>query len=267
MRTVLVIIALLMLCGHAQAGVAIRATGAYVSGTTDLTPVIPAGAVSGDMMLCFYGSKPYNGAPTIDQGWTNLGNATDGTIAAGVDVGSMQTRVFYKIHTGTETDPLVTNATVNVNAAVIIVFQKDAGQNWVTPVGAGGGDATAGTGFSVTASSDVGHTSGDMLVGFASMRSDAATQSAITITATGLTVGTFTESPTTDLATTLGGDMAMSGGYVAATAGTSSAAPVYASTLAAAHTGSAFMVRLRQEAAAAGADAFPHIGGGYYPGM
>jgi len=231
---------------HANPAISLRAVGAYVSGTANLTPVIPTAQLTGDMMLCFYGTKPYSDAPTINQGWTSLGYATNGTVAAGTDVGSMQTRVFYKIAiTDTETNPTITNTTNNVSGAVIIVFQKGTGESWNTLVGAGGGDATAGTGFSVTASSDVGHTTGDMVVGYAAIRSDAGTQSSISVTITGCTMGTFTESPAADLATTSGGDMAMSGGYVPVNSGTSSAAPVYASTLAASHTGSAYIVRLR----------------------
>ncbi len=229
---------------EAFAAIAIRATGAYVNGTANLTPVIPAGSVAGDMMILAYGTKPFNDAPTIDQGWTSIGSATDGTVVDGVDVGSMQTRLYYKIHTGTETNPTVTNGTNNISGAVIIVFQKSASEAWDTPMGAGGGDATAGTGFSVTASANPGITAGDLLIGYAAIRSDAGTQSAITITATGATMGAFTESPA-DLVTTGGGDMAMSGGYAAVSSGTASASPVYASTLAVAHTGSAFIVRLR----------------------
>ena len=226
--------------------ISLRAVGSYVNGVADLTPVIPTGVASGDMMLCAYGTKPYNDAPTMNNGWVEIGSATDGTVAAGVDVGSMRTSIFNKIHTGSETNPTITNTTNNVSGAVIIVFQKAAGNSWATPVGSGGGDATAGTGFSVTAASNFGITANDMVVGYASIRSDAGTQSAIGITATGVTFGAFTESPTTDLATTAGGDMAMSGGYLLASSGTASAAAVYASTLAAAHTGSAYMVRLRE---------------------
>jgi hypothetical protein len=128
---------------------------------------------------------------------------------------------------------------------VIIVFQKT-NNFWVNPAGAGGGDTTAGTGFSATASTNFGITANDMVVGYAALRSDSATQSAIGITATGVTFGTFTESPATDAQNTNRDQMAMSGGYRLATAGTSTAAPVYASTLAASHTGTAFMVRLRE---------------------
>lgn len=229
--------------------IAIRATGTYVEGTANLTPGIPAGATTGDMMLCFYGTKPFNDVPTIDNGWNLIGSATDGSVAAGNDVGSMQVRAWYKQHTGSESNPTITNTTNNVSACVIIVFQKDTFVpfQWETPVGSGGGDASAGTTFSVTAASNPGITAGDMLVGYAAIRSDAGTQSSISITATDITLATaFAESPASDLVTTSGGDMTMSGGYVRVATGPASAAPVYASTLAASHTGAAFIVRLRQ---------------------
>ena len=223
----------------------LRDNGSPVSGTANLTPVIPASQLTGDMMLCLYGTKPYSDAPTINQGWISLGSATNGTVAAGNDVGSMQTRVFYKIATSdTETNPIITNTTNNVSTAVIIVFQKTAGDTWATLVGAGGGDATAGTGFSVTVSSDVGHTAGDMVVGVASFRSDAALPSTDRlITITGCTMGTYNVGTVTT--TTSGGNMALCSGYISVNSGTSSAAPIYSMLLYAAHTGSAYLVRLR----------------------
>lgn len=231
-----------------NAAISIRETGVYASDTASLTVTIPTSQVAGDMMILTVGTKPYSGTNTISgaAGWASLGSVTDGTVASGIDAGSMKTEVFYKIATSdTETNPVVDNTSNSISGGVVTVFQKASNEAWDTPVGAGGGDATAGTDFSVTASSDVGHTAGDMLVGYAPIRSDAGTQSSITITAAGLTVGTFTESPATDLATSSGQDMAMSGGYVLASSGTSSAAPVYASTLAASHTGSAYITRLR----------------------
>jgi hypothetical protein len=230
--------------------ISIRATGTYVSGgnPASVSPAIPAGAAAGDLMLCFVACKEFNSVQTMNQNWSLIGFATDGTVASNTDVGSMRVTAFYKIHTGSETNPTVTGTNFQAVGAVIIVFQKAAGVFWDLPAGAGGGDATAGTGFSVTASTNFGITSGDMVVGYAGIRSDAGTQSAISITATGVTMGTFTESPTNDLVNTNRDQMAMSGGYRLATAGTSTAAPVYASTLAASHTGSAFMVRLRESA-------------------
>lgn len=227
--------------------ISIRATGTYVNAGNvgSVTPAIPAGATAGDMMLCFVGCKEFNSVQTINQNWNLIGFATDGTVASNTDVGSMRITAFWKIHTGTESNPAVTGSNNENVTAVIIVFQKT-DNFWFNPAGAGGGDNTAGTGFSVTASTNFGITTNDMVVGYAALRSDSATQSAIAISATGVTFGTFTESPATDAQNTNRDQMAMSGGYRLATAGTSTAAPVYSSTLAASHTGSAFMVRLRE---------------------
>jgi len=226
--------------------VSIRATGAYVVGTANLNPVIPLGAVAGDMMLCFYGAKPYNDVPVMDNGWTDLGFVTDGVIPPASNVGSMQVRAFYKIHTGTEFNPNIITLTNNVSGAVIIVFQKSPGKNWEVPVGTGGGDAIAGTGFNVVGAIAPGLTAGDMIAAYAAIRSDAGTQSVISLAAAGLVFSPFIESPAADLTTNLGADMAMSGGYASVVSGLSVAQPMYDSLLATAHTGSAFMVRLRE---------------------
>lgn len=225
----------------------LRAAGTYVFGTGNITPTIPGSPQVGDMMLCIVGTKPYNGVNTLPAGWTSIGSATDGTVAtSAADLGSTKTEIFWKRWSPGEVAPLVTNATNDVSTAVIMVFYSSVGYAFATPVGAGGGDATADTALSITAGSNPGITVGDMLVAYAAIRSDAGTQSAISIAATGATIAAFTESPAADGVTTLGFDMAMSGGYALCTAGTASAAPVYASTLAAAHTGSAFIVRLRE---------------------
>ncbi|PJC30045.1 hypothetical protein CO052_00090, partial [Candidatus Saccharibacteria bacterium CG_4_9_14_0_2_um_filter_41_9] len=229
--------------------ISLRAVGtAYATGTGSITPAIPTAQVTGDMMLCFVGTKPYDGVNTISgaTGWDSLGKVTDGTVGVGKSRGSMQVEVFYKVATSdTETNPTIDNSTNKVSGAVVIVFQKTTGTGWLI-AGDGGGDATSGTGFSVTAGSNPGITSGDMIVAYAALMDNLQTQSSISVTATSATIATFTESPATDLTTTSGFDMSMSGGYAAVTAGTATAAPVYASTLAAAGTGSAYIVRLRE---------------------
>jgi hypothetical protein len=133
--------------------VSFRAVGTYVNGTANLTPVIPTGTVAGDIMLCAVGTKPFNGVNTMPAGWVSLGFATNGTVAAGNDVGSMKAEIFYKIHTGTESNPTVTNTTNNVSGAVIISFQKDPLKNWY--VGAPFGIAGEFVNYSITNNDEV----------------------------------------------------------------------------------------------------------------
>lgn len=230
-----------------------RAAGSYVNGTGNLTPAIPATAQAGDMMICVWGSKPYTSDFSIDAGWTLIGDYANGNNSPNVDLGSMRIVMWYKIHTGSETDPTITSTNNAVSGAVINVFQKSA-STWEIPVGSGGGDETASASYSALMSSDVGIVAGDLLVAYAAFNSDAALQSSISISVPGALNSSFAESPSSDLATTAGSDMAMSGGYCSITGGSSSGAPTYSSTLASATEGAAFIVRLREAADSISAD-------------
>lgn len=115
-----------------------KGKGTTVPGTGNITPTIPTGTSIGDMMICYIGTKPWNGVNSMPTGWISLGSFADGTIAAGVGTGSMKSEIFYKIHTGSETNPLITNATNNVSTAFIISFSKDAAATWqITSLGGG----------------------------------------------------------------------------------------------------------------------------------
>jgi hypothetical protein len=221
-----------------------RASGAWVATTANQTVTIPAGTVAGDLMVMFYGTKPFNDVPTINNSWNNAGAATDGTVAAGNDTGSMQARIFWKIHTGTETNPTVTNATNNVSSVVIVSFSKDSLKAWDLAFG-GGGDNTAGTGFSAVTPS-LNLATNDWVASFITTRSDAGSVGTFTTTATGMTFSAFVSQPTTGFTTTSGGDMSARAGYNTITAGTATTAVTVAATLGAAHTGSMFLVRMRE---------------------
>lgn len=230
--------------------IALRAVGTWVATTGNQAftiPTTPSAPQAGDLMVLFYGTKPYNDAPTINQSWSDGGAATNGTVNAGVDVGSMQARIFYKIHTGTETNPTVTNATNNVSSGVIVVFSKASNTTWELEFG-GGGDATAGTGFSTTSTTNFNFAVNDAVAAFCAIRSDAGTPGTPTLSATGITFSAFDNEPATAFTTTSGGDMAAISGFSTITAGSGNLALTFTSTLAAAHTGSSFAVRMREVA-------------------
>lgn len=235
-----------------------RATGAWANTTGNITVTLPTGVVAGDLMVMFYGTKPFNDVPTINNSWINAGAATDGTVAAGTDVGSMQARIFYKIHSGTETAPTVTNATNNVSSAVIVAFSKDPAKNWDLAFG-GGGDNTAGTGFSAVTPA-ISLAVNDWVASFITTRSDAGTIGTFTTTASGMTFGAFVSQPTAGYVTTSGGDMSARSGYNTVTAGTATTAITVAATLGAAHTGSMFLVRMREVDPPVGGDSFDPFG-------
>src|SRR6187431_1720626 len=106
--------------------IAHRATGTAALASGALTPIIPAAQLTGDMMLLLAGGKPYNaGVSVATSGWNALSTFTDGTTAAGIDVGSMQVRAWYKeALSDTETDPAISNGSpaINVFGGIVIVF-------------------------------------------------------------------------------------------------------------------------------------------------
>src|SRR5262245_49240171 len=191
--------------------ISFRATGTALFGTTNISPAIPASTAAGDMMLLLVGGKPYNAGVSVS-GWTQLSTFSDGTTAAGNDLGSMFVTAWYKQHSGSESNPTITAGSPawNVVGGLIMVFQKGGSDSWSTPVMVGGGDASSGTGFSVTAGSNPGVTAGDFLISWLAAMSDACTPCSTHLVAT-QTGSTFsnTHDPTTDPETMTGGDMGM----------------------------------------------------------
>lgn len=234
--------------------IAHRSTSAVTFGANGFNVSASSPSV-GDMMILLVAGKPYNSAvSTVGSGstgeWNFLGTFTDGTVAAGVDVGSMFVSAWWMVYDGTNATVSVVEGTPawNVVGALVMTFSKGASENWDTPVIVGGGDNTAGTGFSVTTGS-VSLAAGDHTVTIGAFRSDAATptSSSTRPTLSGITFS-HTVDPATDPETTTGGDMGMSITRSSVFSGSATGAATLAATLAASHTGSAAMIRLRATA-------------------
>jgi hypothetical protein len=218
-------------------------TWAAVNATTQ-TVTIPVGSTAGDMMVMHFACKPFSASPSINQGWTVIGTHADGAVANGNGVGSVRAGIAYKIHTGSESNPVVTwGATAAPGIAVIVTFQKGAGESWATPTTVFG-NVNSSTSINVTLGSDPGVTSGDMcLAGFYTRNNSNITTPSFT--QTGVTYGTRTEYPAAAIATTSSEDMAGDSVYRLASSGTSSAAPALTASQAAAETGVLSFTRLR----------------------
>lgn len=243
--------------------IALRDNGAWVSGANSITPVIGAAQVTGDMMLLFVTGKPFDAGWTAPGGWASLGSAASGSTAAGVDTGSMKAEVFWKeAVSDTETNPLVTETTPvwNVAAAQVCVFSKGAGETWVTPVIAFGGDETNGSGISVTFGSNPGGAAGDYVYLACGINTDAMGPllTDLSFVWTGITFGT--PDAANEGESTLGGDIAVHSITNSVSSGTSSAAPTTTGTgtlSGGADRLEAVFVRLRVSAGAATSLIYP----------
>lgn len=228
--------------------ISFRAVGAYASGgnPASISPAIPAGTVSGDMMLCFVGGKDVNSNQTINNNWISLGKFTNGTTTSSQDGGSVFMSVFYKIHTGSETAPTVSGSDYEAVGGLILSFSKTLAF-WDIPLSSGFGDTSNNTSFIAGGVPAIPMASGDMLVGYGATPTDTTVQSSLTITATGITFASALVAPQTALQNANRDQMSMHGGYRLATGGSATSNPVYQSTLNVGTTGTAAIVRLRDQ--------------------
>jgi hypothetical protein len=231
-----------------------RAVGTWAaSNATTQTVTLPTHA-TGDMLIVRTIRKPFtNPDDTVisTTGWNPVATGVaNGATANGVGVGSMGFKAFYKIAaSASETNPVVTwGTTAAPGAAVAVSYQKGGSESWVTPVGNGGGDATARTSQTSTIASHISVTAGDLVDFFRGQCDDSGALTVPTITQASVTYDTVVEYPATALLDGTSNDIAADGGYRIATAGTSSAAAVVTGTSAASEQHGAWMTRLRVQA-------------------
>ena len=224
------------------------ALGTAASGGASVAPTYPSGIVAGHYLTLHVTSGATNDeTPTTPSGWTLLatGTGTDGS-AFGVDNGPRRATVFGKIADGTESGTLTVNITNgNTCRGNFIRWTKTEGSGSWDVVGQGGGDSTDGTGFSVTFGS-INWLDGDAGVVTVGQNPDSVTQSAQSLTATGITFGTVTNRATDNVIT--GNDhrhVIDTFAAVSNAATPEDAAPTWAYTGSAACVGGAVIVRLR----------------------
>lgn len=216
--------------------------GAAANGTTSLSLSAHASTQPGDLMLMAVVAKPYDTVLTTPGGWTLVEEATNGTVASGIDVGSTKVALYAKIASGPSgTIPFTaTGSTVLLGA--ILTYSKATTEMFAILSDTSGGDSTQDTAYSAAGSVDIGLTTDDWCFALAGVNSDV-TFSSATITATGATFGTANER--LDANTTTGPDAGLVCIDRPVTAGTSSSAPTMTATTSGTASGTSIFLRLR----------------------
>jgi hypothetical protein len=163
-----------------------------------------------------------------------------------VDAGDVVATVFTRIADGSEAGGSVTvNVAPNANVMVwqILRYTKAAGKIWDVAL-TNGSDNTSGTAWSVTCGSDPVIVVNDMVVAVSICNTDTPTRTAEAVSATGVTFGAATER--NDGGNGLGDDIGFWISDHPASAGGSSAPPVYTSTSSGNIAGATVLVRLRE---------------------
>lgn len=222
--------------------------GTIGTGSTSVTPGLPASLATGDGVLIMVVTKPDTATVNTPANWTLVADVAGGGGTTGNQVGpTRQTWFFREKDASWSTMPAISVTSGNSTAAVASRWTKTSGNVWdiAAATGVYGTSATT-TSASATLGSNPGLQAGDAVAcGFSNMN-DAVTWSAESATATGVSAwGSFTERSDV-VETSTGNDV---GGVIytgSVTTGTSTAAPVMTGTLSTAGRGTAVMVRLRE---------------------
>ena len=129
------------------------AVGTRSVGLGNGTPTIPAGSQANDVMFLFV--ETANETVTAPAGWTEILNSPQGTGTAGA-VGATRLTAFWKRHTGSESDPTITDPGDHINSQIISIRGcVTSGDPWSDV--AGGTEATIDTSFSGSGPTTVIH--------------------------------------------------------------------------------------------------------------
>lgn len=225
------------------------AVGALSQAATSITPAFPAGATVGRLgILQLVSGHPDDSIPSTPSGWTLVDSFSGGGGTFGSGTGPRRLTWFARVLTGTESAPTTAlpTGTGSVIAGRIHVLSRSAGTGWRWAVSSGE-DTISGTSFSVTAATALTWaTGGFALIGYA-LPVSTASLTAEAITATGITYGTVTEQADDQI--TSGNAGRLGAATASVTAGSGTQAPTLAATAAAATTGVAAVLRIREATA------------------
>lgn len=228
-------------------GISYGSSGALASGTSSVTPAYPGGAVAGQLaVLQVVSGHPSEVVPSTPSGWTRAGTLSGGGGTFGLNTGPRRLTWFVRVLTGGDAAPTVSipAATGSVIGGRISVLTRSAGVGWLWSTSFGE-DTTSGTGFSAACADTVTLRPGDFcLLGYA-WNTQTASTTARAVTASGVTFNTAT-SHLGDAIT--GGDGArLTMAESSVTSGTAASTPTVTTTLTAAGTGVAGVLRLRED--------------------
>lgn len=200
---------------------AVGSTGASAALT------IPASVASGDLLIAHATNKPFSAFPTW-QTFAPVASIASGSVASGNGLGSVisthAVRIADSALSGTETATVLGGTTL---LGTVSRWTIGAGKMWDLQNSQGADTVETGTAVSATGGT-LSVQPNDVIVITLAIKDDVPTHTSQTVTIAGATLSAVTWE--TKMSTTLGVDCSMYVGRCTVTAGTVTAAPVYAAT-------------------------------------
>lgn len=230
--------------------------GALATHADTITPAYPAGATAGRLaVLQVVSAHTDESIPTTPSGWNLAGTLSGGGGVFGAAAGPRRLTWFTRVLVGSDAAPstqVPSGSTGSLMAGRITVLDRSAGTGWRWAASSGE-DTSSGTGFSAAGADALTWAAGDFaMLGYAVCVSTASATVAA-IAATGITFGAVTERA--DDAVTDGHDARLVAATCSVSSGSGTQAPTISATLAAAATGVAGVLRIREASATLAATA------------
>lgn len=176
------------------------ATGLTASSDTTspydtLTYTLPTGHSASDFLIAFYGGKPFGTVPGTPSEYSARSGGANGSTASGADTGSVYSVAFTKVHDGSESNPTssMSGTTTPAMVAMHALYSSASGTAWSVASTYGDDSTTTGTTVSCAGAASLDFAVGDMLVVCFASNNDRAAISGGTVSASGITFGTFTQ--------------------------------------------------------------------------
>jgi hypothetical protein len=225
--------------------ISLKTAGTWAEYTTDLqTVAIPGSPAAGDRMFLWVHHKDFAITLATPAGWNLIASFSDGAVAAGNGLGSIQTNVYYRDwQSGDAAPQLDFSTTTNLLAeAVIQLWQKGAGDIWDNPRFVTAAWPVTSATQTISASATVVVPNSSAVMAAIGIRDDSAlfTRAATTgiDVSSGITwAADYVESPATHYTTTTGNDHSGDMGHRLVTSGGTVTLRVTA-TISAVETGS-----------------------------
>ena len=184
------------------------ATGITASSDTatpfaNLSYTLPTGHTTNDLLIAFYGGKPYNTVPSTPTDYVARSGGANGTTAMGSGTGSVYAIAFTKVHDGSESNPASTfSAQYSPGIRAMVKGTDSSGLGTWRVESCKGSDATAtSTTYSATGDATLPLQAGDWLVALYVHNDDSSSSSAWALSVPGCSLGTVTQRLTGTLTT------------------------------------------------------------------
>jgi hypothetical protein len=224
--------------------------GALSQAAAIITPAFPAGATAGRLaVLQVVSGHPDDSIPSTPSGWSLVESVSGGGGTFGSGTGPRRLTWYTRVLAGSDTTPTTTlpAGTGSLLAGRIHILARSAGTGWRW-ASASGEDTSSGTAVSVASGTTLTWAVGDFALAGYGLPLGTASLTAEALTATGITFGAVTEQADDQITSGNAGRLIAATALVTAGAGTQ--APTLAATAAAATTGVAGVMRVREATAA-----------------